>query len=79
MPPAHRHEDPLSRRELFRLERLTNELVDALRRLAATYGSDTRADGASWTDVGEAFGVGCKGPAAGPSAVQDAEQCARTR
>ncbi len=57
MPPPHEHHVPLPPRELLRLARLSSELGDDLKRLAATYVSGARAGGASWADVGEAFGV----------------------
>ncbi len=57
MPPPHEHHVPLPPRELLRLARLTSELGDDLKRLAATSVSDARAGGASWVEVGEAFGV----------------------
>lgn len=57
MPALHRSHDRLPPRELLRLARLSDEFGADLKRLAVIYVSDARSAGASWADVGEAFGV----------------------
>lgn len=57
MPALHRSHHPLPPRELLRLACLADELGDDLKSLAVAYVSDARSAGASWADVGEAFGV----------------------
>lgn len=48
---------PLPPAELALLARLADELGNGLKRIAAEYVADARAAGATWREIGRAFGV----------------------
>ena len=48
---------PLPSPELALLARLADELGNGLKRIAADYVADARAGGATWREIGVAFGV----------------------
>jgi len=48
---------PLPPAEIALLARLADELGNGLKRLAADFVADARAGGATWKEVGRAFGV----------------------
>lgn len=48
---------PLPPAELALLARLADELGNGLKRFAADYVTDARAGGATWREIGRAFGV----------------------
>ena len=48
---------PLPPAELALLARLADELGNGLKRIAVDYVADARAGGATWREIGRAFGV----------------------
>ena len=48
---------PLPPAEVALLARLADELGNGLKRIAADYVADARAGGATWREIGRAFGV----------------------
>ena len=48
---------PLPPAELALLARLADELGNGLKRIATGYVADARAGGATWREIGRAFGV----------------------